>query len=70
MDEGVLILNASYTDDGKQGTMPRLRGEGNVVKAADALSEALDARKLARSVERLERMRNAAISDQYLTFWE
>jgi cytochrome c len=31
VDEGVLILNASYTDDGKQGTMPRLRGEGSIV---------------------------------------
>ena len=31
VDEGVLILTAAYTDDGKQGTMPRLRGEGSVV---------------------------------------
>jgi cytochrome c len=31
VNEGVLILTASYTDDGKQGTMPRLRGEGTVV---------------------------------------
>ena len=30
-DEGVLILSASYTDDGKAGTLPRLRGEGTVV---------------------------------------
>ena len=29
--EGVLILTASYTDDGKAGTLPRLRGEGSVV---------------------------------------
>ena len=26
-----LILTAAYTDDGKQATMPRLRGEGTVV---------------------------------------
>ena len=31
VDEGVLILTAAYTDDGKQATMPRLRGEGTVV---------------------------------------
>jgi len=31
VDEGVLILTAAYTDDGKQATMPRLRGEGSVV---------------------------------------
>ncbi len=31
VNEGVLILTAAYTDDGKQGTMPRLRGEGSVV---------------------------------------
>jgi cytochrome c len=31
VDEGVLILTAAYTDDGKGGTMPRLRGEGTVV---------------------------------------
>ena len=30
-DEGVLILTASYTDDGKAGTLLRLRGEGSVV---------------------------------------
>ncbi len=30
-NEGVLILTAAYTDDGKAGTMPRLRGEGAVV---------------------------------------
>jgi len=30
-DEGVLILTASYTDDGKAGTLPRLRGEDAVV---------------------------------------
>ena len=30
-DEGVLILTASYTDDGKAGTLPRLRGEGTIV---------------------------------------
>ena len=30
-NEGVLILTASYTDDGKAGTLPRLRGEGTVV---------------------------------------
>ena len=30
-NEGVLILTAAYTDDGKAGTMPRLRGEGTVV---------------------------------------
>ena len=30
-DEGVLILSASYTDDGKAGTLPRLRGEGTIV---------------------------------------
>ena len=31
VDEGVLILTAAYTDDGKQATLPRLRGEGTVV---------------------------------------
>ena len=31
VDEGVLILTAAYTDDGKGGTMPRLRGEGTAV---------------------------------------
>jgi cytochrome c len=31
VNEGVLILTAAYTDDGKNGTMPRLRGEGSVV---------------------------------------
>ena len=31
VDEGVLILTAAYTDDGKEATMPRLRGEGSVV---------------------------------------
>ena len=31
VNEGVLVLTASYTDDGKGGTMPRLRGEGTVV---------------------------------------
>jgi cytochrome c len=31
VDEGVLILTAAYTDDGKQATLPRLRGEGAVV---------------------------------------
>jgi len=31
VDEGVLLLTAAYTDDGKGGTMPRLRGEGTVV---------------------------------------
>ena len=31
VNEGVLILAAAYTDDGKNGTMPRLRGEGSVV---------------------------------------
>ncbi len=31
VNEGVLVLTASYTDDGKGGTMPRLRGEGSVV---------------------------------------
>ena len=31
VDEGVLLLTAAYTDDGKQATMPRLRGEGSVV---------------------------------------
>ena len=31
VDEGVLILTGAYTDDGKTGTMPRLRGEGTVV---------------------------------------
>lgn len=31
VDEGVLILNASYTDEGKHSTMPRLRGEGTLV---------------------------------------
>jgi cytochrome c len=30
-NEGVLILTASYTDDGKAGTLPRLRGESTVV---------------------------------------
>ncbi len=30
-NEGVLTLTASYTDDGKAGTLPRLRGEGSVV---------------------------------------
>ncbi len=30
-DEGVLVLTASYTDDGKEGTLPRLRGEASVV---------------------------------------
>ena len=31
VNEGVLILTATYTDDGKQGSMPRLRGESSVV---------------------------------------
>jgi len=31
VNEGVLVLTAAYTDDGKGGTMPRLRGEGTVV---------------------------------------
>lgn len=31
VDEGVLILTAAYTDDGKGGTIPRLRGEATVV---------------------------------------
>jgi cytochrome c len=31
VDEGVLILTAAYTDDGKGGTMSRLRGEGTAV---------------------------------------
>ena len=31
VDEGVLILSAAYTDDGKRATLPRLRGEGSVV---------------------------------------
>jgi cytochrome c len=31
VDEGVLVLTAAYHDDGKGGTMPRLRGEGTVV---------------------------------------
>jgi cytochrome c len=31
VDEGVLILSASYTDDGRKGTMARLRGEASVV---------------------------------------
>ncbi len=31
VDGGVLVLTASYTDDGKQATMPRLRGESTVV---------------------------------------
>lgn len=31
VDEGVLVLAAAYTDDGKGGTLPRLRGEGMVV---------------------------------------
>jgi cytochrome c len=31
VDEGVLILTAAYTDDGKQGKLPRLRGETSVV---------------------------------------
>jgi cytochrome c len=31
LDGGVLVLTAAYTDDGKQATMPRLRGEGTVV---------------------------------------
>jgi len=30
-DEGMLILTASYTDDGKAGAMPRLRGEDTVL---------------------------------------
>jgi cytochrome c len=30
-NEGVIILSASYTDDGKAGTLPRLRGEDTVV---------------------------------------
>jgi hypothetical protein len=30
-NEGVLILTASYTDDGKAGAFPRLRGEGSAV---------------------------------------
>lgn len=30
-NEGVLILTASYSDDGKAGTLPRLRGETTVV---------------------------------------
>ena len=30
-NEGVLILTASYTDDGKAGTLLRLRGEGSIV---------------------------------------
>jgi cytochrome c len=31
VDEGVLILTAAYTDDGKGGTLPRLRGEQALV---------------------------------------
>jgi cytochrome c len=30
-NEGVLVLTAAYTDDGKGGTLPPLRGEGSVV---------------------------------------
>ena len=31
VDEGVLILTAAYTDDGRQGALPRLRGEASIV---------------------------------------
>lgn len=31
VNEGVLILTAAYTDDGKQATLPRLRGESSVI---------------------------------------
>jgi cytochrome c len=30
-EEGVLVLTAAYTDDGKGGTLPRLRGEQTIV---------------------------------------
>jgi cytochrome c len=31
VNEGVITLTAAYTDDGKQGAMPRLRGEASIV---------------------------------------
>ena len=52
LDGGVLVLTAGYTDDGKQATMPRLRGEGTVVLHSRRKKAALyDAHKGVACVE-------------------
>lgn len=55
VNEGVLVLTAAYTDDGKSGTMPRLRGEGTVVLHSRRKKAALfDVNRGMSSVEQVE----------------
>jgi cytochrome c len=53
--EGVLILSAAYTDDGKGGTLPRLRGEQTIVLHSRKKKAALcDANHGMAAVEQVE----------------
>jgi cytochrome c len=53
--EGVLLLTASYTDDGKVGTLPRLRGEQTIVLHSRRKKAALcDANQGMAAVEQVE----------------
>jgi cytochrome c len=53
--EGILLLTASYTDDGKGGTLPRLRGEHTIVLHSRRKKAALcDANHGMAAVEQVE----------------
>lgn len=53
--EGVLVLTAAYTDDGKAGTLPRLRGEQSIVLHSRKKKAALyDANHGMAAVEQVE----------------